>query len=164
MIWWSFIYTCTVLCSHNETIICWFLEYTFDDNGMSFFRKFAPCLSTDSKVKNIVKIKNRQNQAPHLTQDTIGESDKSAKKKTSHTRKPWCQPFPSMSPQGCKEQTRQQNIDKNKDKHEPLITKRIHKRYTALERSVKQLLEGLNMFFDVQYHNDKWNKMYWIVS
>ena len=28
---WSVIYTCTVPCSHNETSICMFLEYTFDD-------------------------------------------------------------------------------------------------------------------------------------
>ena len=34
----------------------------------------------------------------------------------------------------------------DKDKHETQIAKRIHKRSTALERSVRKLLEGLNMF------------------
>ena len=32
------------------------------------------------------------------------------------------------------------------DKHETQIIKMIHKRSTALERSVRKLLEGLNMF------------------
>ena len=32
------------------------------------------------------------------------------------------------------------------DKHEPEITKSIHKTSTALELSVRKLLEGLNMF------------------
>ena len=32
------------------------------------------------------------------------------------------------------------------DKHETRVTKRIHKRSNALERSVRKLLEGLNMF------------------
>ena len=36
--------------------------------------------------------------------------------------------------------------DSMTDKDETQITKRIHKRSTALERSVRKLLEGLNMF------------------
>ena len=32
------------------------------------------------------------------------------------------------------------------DRHKTHITKKIHKRSTALERSVKYILEGLNMF------------------
>ena len=36
--------------------------------------------------------------------------------------------------------------DSMSDKHETQITKRIHKRSTALERSIKKILEDLNMF------------------
>ena len=43
------------------------------------------------------------------------------------------QPFPSRWPHGCKEQARQHNTHQ----HEALLTKTIHKRSTALERSVK---------------------------
>ena len=32
------------------------------------------------------------------------------------------------------------------DKHETQLTKRIHKRNTALEQSARKLLKGLNMF------------------
>ena len=45
-------------------------------------------------------------------------------------------------PQGCKEQTRQYD----KDKHKTQITKRIHKRGTTLEQSVRKSVEGLNSF------------------
>ena len=47
---------------------------------------------------------------------------------------------PSRLPQGS-------NLRQyDKDKHETQITKMIHKRSTALERSVRKLLQGLNMF------------------
>ena len=58
--------------------------------------------SDQSKKK--AKIKNRYNQVPHLTQDTVWESDKKHKK-NSHTREPRGQPFPNRWPLGCKEQT-----------------------------------------------------------
>ena len=58
------------------------------------------------------------------------------RKKASYTK----EPRGSRWPQGCKEQTRQH------DRHETQITKRIHKRSTALERPVFFLLEGFNMF------------------
>ena len=71
---------------------------------------------------------------------TKWESDKN--QETSHTRESKGQHFPSRWSQRCKEQTRRHN----KDKPEIKITKRIHKRSTALGRSLKKLLEGLNMF------------------
>ena len=39
-------------------------------------------------------------------------------------------------------------IQYDKVKHETQMTKRIHKRNTALERSVSKILEGFNMFYD----------------
>ena len=65
------------------------------------------------------KIRNRYNQVAHLTQDTEGESDKLTV--IHHKREPIGQPFPSRWPQGT-----------NKQAHT-----KIHKRSTALERSVK---------------------------
>ena len=47
------------------------------------------------------------------------------------------------------EQTRQPN----KDKHETFNTKSTHKRSSALERSVKIILEGLNMFNGTKAHS-----------
>ena len=47
--------------------------------------------SCQDKGMEKVNIKNRYNQAQHLTQDTEWESDKT--QKTSHTRKPSGQPF-----------------------------------------------------------------------
>ena len=91
------------------------------------------------EVSKKAKIRNRYNQIPHLTQDTIWESDKNTRK--HHLQKNQeGQPFPS-SQQGCKEQTRQH------DRHETQITKSILKRRTALEKSKNQFLfEGLNIF------------------
>ena len=63
-------------------------------------------------------------------------------KKTSHKSESRGEPFPWRWPQGFKEQTRQYD----KDKHEKQMTKRIHKRSTTLERSVRKLMEGFNMF------------------
>ena len=56
---------------------------------------------SSSATKFVVKvkkanIKNQRNQVPHLTRDTIWESDKTLKQaETSHTREPRGQPFPS---------------------------------------------------------------------
>ena len=61
-----------------------------------FISIFVLYLSQHMKVKKNAKIKNRYNQVPHLTQDTIWESDK-----TSHTREPRSQSFPSRWPQVC---------------------------------------------------------------
>ena len=88
------------------------------------------------KVGKVSKFWNRSNQVPHLTQDTLWESDKYTK--TLETGEPRSQLFPSRWPQGCMTQTRQYS----KDKH----IKKIHKRNTTLEWSVRTLPEGLNKF------------------
>ena len=61
--------------------------------------------------------------------------------KTSHTREPRGQPFPSRWPQGCKEQIRQYGRQTQNTNY-----KRFHKRNTALEQSVRKVLKGWNMF------------------
>ena len=51
-------------------------------------------------------IRNWYNQVPHLTQDTIWESDKNTRK--NHTQEGQeVSLFPAGDHQGCKEQTRQ---------------------------------------------------------
>ena len=66
------------------------------------------------KVRKKEKIRNRYSQEPHLTQKIIWESEKNTRK----YYKP--QPFPSRSPQGYKEQTRQygrQHVQKKNKRH-----------------------------------------------
>ena len=46
-----------------------------------------------SKVRNAAKIRNRYNQAPHLTQDTTWENAKNTIK--NHRQEPRGQPFPA---------------------------------------------------------------------
>ena len=58
-----------------------------------------------------------------------------------HKREPRGQPFPSRWPQGNYKQTRTNHNIYTKE-----ITWMIHKRSTALERSVNKILEGLNRF------------------
>ena len=55
---------------------------------------FSTLLANSAEVKN-AKIRNQYNQVPHLTWDTIRESDKNTRKHHSNTREPRCQPFPS---------------------------------------------------------------------
>ena len=64
-------------------------------------------------------------------------------KKTSHTIEPDRQlrRFPADDHRAARNRS-----DSMTDKHETQIIKRIHKRSTALERSVSKLLEGLNIF------------------
>ena len=87
------------------------------------------------KVRKAAKIRNRYNQVPHLTQDTTLESDENTIKQPK--QEPRGQPFPSRWPQGSNEQTRKH------DKHKTLMTQMIHKRSTALERSVKYFTSRL---------------------
>ena len=61
-------------------------------NGHCFARRRCNYLTIIYKVKKKAKIRNRFNQTPHLTQDTVLESDKNTRKK-SHTREPRGQPF-----------------------------------------------------------------------
>ena len=89
------------------------------------------------KVKK-AKIRNQYNQTPHLTRNTISESDKKHLAQENQE----VSPFPSRGSQGCKEQTRPYN----KDKPETYKTKRIHKRSVTWEWSVIKSLVGLSMF------------------
>ena len=78
------------------------------------------------KVMKKAKIRNPQNQIPHLTQDTIWESD---------TRKHHIQESQEASPFAAGDHTAERKRQE----------KRIHKRSTALERSVRKLLKGFNL-------------------
>ena len=79
---------------------------------------------------------NLYNQIRHLTQDTIWKSSK-------NTRKYHLQKSQDVSIFLAGDHNAAKN---GQDRHETQITKLIHKRSTALEHSVKNLLEGLNMF------------------
>ena len=85
-------------------------------------------------VRKKSKVRIRYKQVPHLTQDTIWDSDNTQENIT------YKRAFPAGDHKAAI--IRQENMTV---KHETQITKRIHKRSTTLERSVK-LLEGFNMF------------------
>ena len=90
------------------------------------------------KVRKKAKIRNRYKQVPHLTPDTIRESEKNTRNITYKRTK-----RSALSQQVI---TRLQGTGKTvyQRKNKTQITKRIHKRSYALERSVKKL-EGLHM-------------------
>ena len=90
------------------------------------------------KVSKREKIRNRYNQVPHLTQDTTWESDK-------NTRKHHIQESQEVSPFPAGDHKAAMNRQESMTNKKLKITKRIHKRSIALERSVKIfLLEGVN--------------------
>ena len=45
-----------------------------------YHQEMPPSYTADKKVKKKAKIRNRYNQVPHLTRDTIWESDKNTRK------------------------------------------------------------------------------------
>ena len=93
-------------------------------------------------VRKKAKFRNLHvnKQVPHLTQDTIWERDK-------HTRKHHIQKSQEVSHFQAGEHNAAKNrLDCITDKHETHITKRIYKKAQPRRRSVKQILEGLNMF------------------
>ena len=79
---------------------------------------------TNYKVRKAAKIRNRYKQAPHLTQDTTWESDKTQFNITNKSQE-------DIHPQGSDEQTRK------RDKHKTKITQMIHIKSSSLERAVK---------------------------
>ena len=90
------------------------------------------------KVSKGAKIRNRHNQVPHPTQDTNGKATNPQQTPQTRAKRPGPPP-PSRRPQSTHKQTRtktQQTQDRTK-------TQKIHKRSTALERSVKHLTGGL---------------------
>ena len=103
------------------------------------FAKLETTLITvqQNKVRKQAKIRKRFNQIPHLALDIILESDKNIRKRHIQESQEVI-PFPTGDHKAAR--NRQNSIT---DKHETHITKRIHKRSTALERSVKTNTEGL---------------------
>ena len=79
---------------------------------------------THLKVRRKAKSRNRYNQVPYLTRNTIW--DKITKNNTQESQE--VNPFPAGDHMVAR--NRQESITKS-------ITKRIHKRSTVLERSVK---------------------------
>ena len=91
----------------------------------------------DDKKGFEVKIRNRYNQAPHLTRDNIWESNKNTRK--HHTLESQeVNPFSTGDHKTVR--NRQDSMTKANMKH--ILQKKIHKRRTALEQSVK-FIEGL---------------------
>ena len=90
------------------------------------------------KVRKKAKIRNIYNQVPHLNQDTEWESDKNTRKHHIQESQE-VSPFPAGDHKA--ERNRQDSMAKTNT-----INKNIHNRSTALERSVRKLLEGLNYF------------------
>ena len=93
------------------------------------------------KVSKCVKIRNRYNQVPHLTQDTNGESDKLTMR--HHKLEPRGQHFPSIGDHKVQINRRAQRHNKYKTEkniNEP------QKKYRLGTVSKNILLKGLNQF------------------
>ena len=107
------------------------------------------------KVSKAAKIRNRYNQVPHLTQDTIWEIDKFTAK--HHKQEPRGQPFPSRRPQGSNEHRESM---KTQDMHN---TNDPQKKYRLGTVSNNILLEGLSRFhganLTLKTHSRMQNKM-----
>ena len=81
------------------------------------------------KVSRGAKIRNRYNQVPHLTQDTNGKVTNSQLDTTNESQE--VSPFPAGDHKAHINRRAQSKHKTEKN------TKKIHKRSTALERSVK---------------------------
>ena len=88
------------------------------------------------KVRKRAKIRNRDNQAPHLTQNTNGKMTTSKLDITNESQE--VSPFPAVDHKASINR-RTRNHNKNKTK----ITQMIPKRSIALERSLKYITGGL---------------------
>ena len=93
--------------------------------------------NTNIKVSKGAKIRNRYNQVPHLTQDTNGKMTNSQLDTTNKSKA--VSPFPADD---HKAQINRRAQRHSKHKTEKNI-KVIHKRSTAMERSVKYFTGGL---------------------
>ena len=99
-------------------------------------KRALPCKL--KKVKRKAILRNRYNQVPHLTQDTIWESDKT--QKTQHTREQRGQPFPVGYHNAAR--NRQASITKtNMKQNNKKDTQKRH-RFGMVS---KKNMEGLNM-------------------
>ena len=89
------------------------------------------------KVSNAAKIRNRYNQVPHLTQDTNRKVTNSQLDITNESQE--VSPFPAGDHKAhINRRVQRHSKHKTEQKH-----KKIHKRSTALERSVKYFTGGL---------------------
>ena len=89
------------------------------------------CLKLTNKVSKGAKIRNQYNQVLHLTQDTNGKVTNSQLDTTNESQE--VSPFPAG------DHRRAQRHSKHKTEQ------KIHKRSTALERSVKYFTGGLKL-------------------
>ena len=87
------------------------------------------------KVSKVATIRKRYNQAPHPTQDTNGKATNS--QKTAQTRAK--RPAPSQQVTTKHTHTDAHKTQQTQDRTK---TQKIHKRSTALERSVKHPTGG----------------------
>ena len=91
-----------------------------------------------SRVSKGAKIKKRYNQVPHLTLDTNGKVTNSQLYTINESQE--VSPFPAGDHRAQINRRAQRH-----NKHKTEKTKNIHKRSTALERSVKYFTGGLNL-------------------
>ena len=96
------------------------------------------------KVSKGAKIRNPYNQVPHLTQDTNGKETKSHLDTTKESQE--VSPFPAGDHKA--------HIKRRAQRHSKHTTekKKIYKRSTILERSVKYFTGGLNTVSRCQPH------------
>ena len=87
------------------------------------------------KVRKKAKIRKQYNQAPHLTQYTTSESDK-------NTIKHHIQESQEVGPFPAGDHKAAMNRQENKTNTKNINNKKIHRRSTALERSVKNTFTG----------------------
>ena len=91
-------------------------------------------LQAQKKVSKGAKIRNRYNQVPHLTQDTNGKVTNSQQDPTNESQE--VSPFTAGDHMA--------HINRRAQRHSKHKTeKKIHKRSTALEQSVKYFTGGL---------------------
>ena len=90
-----------------------------------------------SKVSKDANIGNRYNQVPHLTQDTNGKVTNSQLETTNESQE--VSPFPAGDHKAHINRRSQIHSKYKTEKK----TQKIHKRRTALERSVKYFTGGL---------------------
>ena len=90
----------------------------------------------DMEVRKKAKLRNRYNQVPQLTQDTVWESDKTIKSHIQESQE--TSPFQAGDQKDVTHT--QDNIAKTNTKKK----KKISQKSTAMEWSIRKLLEGLN--------------------
>ena len=98
---------CCFMCVHVFVLV---LEFAYSFKVAIGQRSL---IQVFQKVKKKAKVRNRYNQVPHLTRDTIWKSDINTRKHHTQERQE-VSPFQAGNQKAAKEQTRQYN----KDKHE----------------------------------------------